>query len=895
MSRISVKNLLPSSGQFNGIYRGVVEINADPDKRGRCKIRIYGLHTQVKTVSATEGIPSANLPWAEPCLPIFEGSISGFGMFSVPVPGAQVYVFFENGNINQPRYFASAPGIPKFKANTKEGFNDPSGNYPLTSLLNESDWNRLARDKYEGTQVEVRKENLVKDIPKGSGDTWDEPEPYYLLNTSKYPHNTVFSTHGGFIFEIDSTPSNERLHIYHPSNSYIEISSTGEMIIRNDSDKYDIVLGDIYEYINGISYRYVSGEEYEIIGSEKKTTIASDETKIVQGKHIAYGVGGQTLASGGAQNISAKSRQNVGVWGNQSFSGKGAVSHSCFGFLSSLTAGFRNSSSYGPAAKNSMGPGQTGGTPTLLGKKPITEALNKTNSALAGVEAAINKAISPILEQMQKFQEAITEKIQEVIGWANGVLQPVTDIVVQIDAIATYVKTEMDAAKQLFDTVTTAPQRLISTIANYANTIMNFPGQVGLNILNQVTGIPANLNLVKSLMNVYSTANEIYTSGMSTAVNFTPTIKTRLEEFLDLKNYAFDYSIYTALGDINLYPRSGLFGIGDFLEGGVAYFGLGGTNINDQYFYTTPTSAYTSMSTVAGSGGLATELNEMNSFVTNTLSAAFVDGNGDFQMNDAIDYVYTQVATTFKNQIWAQATIDDFENGTGLIDYDSWYAVGGIIHTTLCSEAGYLTDNQQEHTQGYLLALPLMDHDLRIILWDYPTSTMKDLYDDATITEEQYRVFQVGGISTDLREILEENPTAMMKDLYDTELITEEEYQSFRLPDEDDITFEDRMAITTAADALTEADSTFNEEMSSTLASQILDAYISTEIETDINIIYTDLDPYITELVRRIKESLKELFAILIEHETDVREIAQYLTVENADWEGKYTDFPVIE
>ena len=117
--------------QFNSFYRGVVEENNDPEKRGRVRVRIWGLHTENKTKTETEGIPTDELPWAEPCIPIFEGGISGFGMFGVPVQGSHVMIFFENGNYFQPRYFASLPSMnPEELPDKRQGFSDPAGQYP---------------------------------------------------------------------------------------------------------------------------------------------------------------------------------------------------------------------------------------------------------------------------------------------------------------------------------------------------------------------------------------------------------------------------------------------------------------------------------------------------------------------------------------------------------------------------------------------------------------------------------------------------------------------------------------------------------------------------------------------------------------------------------------------
>ena len=112
-----IKNPLSDSAvqseKMFGFYRGVVEDNNDPLKAGRVRVRIFGIHTSQLRKTVDEGIPVDELPWSEPCLPIAEGSISGYGMWSVPVQGSHVMIFFEAGNLFQPRYFATMPGIPE--------------------------------------------------------------------------------------------------------------------------------------------------------------------------------------------------------------------------------------------------------------------------------------------------------------------------------------------------------------------------------------------------------------------------------------------------------------------------------------------------------------------------------------------------------------------------------------------------------------------------------------------------------------------------------------------------------------------------------------------------------------------------------------------------------------
>ena len=190
-----------SSTKFDSIYRGVIEDNDDPLKMGRVMVRIFGLHTSTLTKTDIEGIHTSDLPWAEPVLSILEGSISGYGLWSVPLKGSHVMIFFESGNYTQPRYFATVPGIPTVAANTNVGFNDPDGIYPRSDRLNESDFHRLAR----GTKDAVT-------------------SPAY---NAQYPHNIVLATHGGHIIEIDSTPGNERINVQHKCGSYVELDKDG--------------------------------------------------------------------------------------------------------------------------------------------------------------------------------------------------------------------------------------------------------------------------------------------------------------------------------------------------------------------------------------------------------------------------------------------------------------------------------------------------------------------------------------------------------------------------------------------------------------------------------------------------------------------------------------------
>ena len=83
---------------------GVVEDRDDPERIGRCRVRIYGLHTDSK-----ELLPTKDLPWAVPIQPITSAATSGLGTSPLgPVTGTWVVGFFLDGeDMQQPAMFGT--------------------------------------------------------------------------------------------------------------------------------------------------------------------------------------------------------------------------------------------------------------------------------------------------------------------------------------------------------------------------------------------------------------------------------------------------------------------------------------------------------------------------------------------------------------------------------------------------------------------------------------------------------------------------------------------------------------------------------------------------------------------------------------------------------------------
>ena len=125
------------TGLGSNFYTGVVEDRNDPLSVGRVRVRIYGLHTDDKTL-----IASSDLPWSDVLMPTTAPSLSGLGMSPHGlVEGSTVMGFFRDEQDMQDFVvMGSLFGFPTQdyrieskndggnttkERNAKYGFNDP--------------------------------------------------------------------------------------------------------------------------------------------------------------------------------------------------------------------------------------------------------------------------------------------------------------------------------------------------------------------------------------------------------------------------------------------------------------------------------------------------------------------------------------------------------------------------------------------------------------------------------------------------------------------------------------------------------------------------------------------------------------------------------------------------
>ena len=259
-------------------FEAVVENRFDPLKIGRVQVRVLGIHTD-----NLQQLPEQDLHWMQVMMPVTSASNSGVGETSGLVEGSHVIGFFRDADSCQDGIImGSTNGIPQESRNVSKGFSDhrtdlspisvpgvpsalnftdgvgvqiqESTRLAYPTRLDEPDLSRLASGHNTNSDSTLnnkkKSQQLHNNIPMASGGTYSQPIIEYK---SKYPYNIVSTYESGNLVEFDNTPSNERIHLYHRSSSFLEMLPNGSTIYSSAKDTYTLSHGTSYTHVGGSS------------------------------------------------------------------------------------------------------------------------------------------------------------------------------------------------------------------------------------------------------------------------------------------------------------------------------------------------------------------------------------------------------------------------------------------------------------------------------------------------------------------------------------------------------------------------------------------------------------------------------------------------------------------
>jgi len=267
-----------SEKKYYGIYRALVVDNDDPRKLGRLVLQIpevFGTDLVSDWAFPKNGWLGAinkrkDVPERPEDQPVLNPERNGDkGDFLVPDIGDGVWVEFEAGDPCRPVW-------------SGRWWSEPAGGSEVPMLAREIPDESQVPPK--GTDQMVTADGRVLHEPPISFDP-------------TYPRNRVLKTKSGIVIEYDDTPGKERIHIWHPKRTWLEVHPDGTvtehvqvrryLYIEVDRDEHIKgqwnvhVHGDATLHVQGDYIRHIEGNEIIMIDKNKIETVGASFTQQV--------------------------------------------------------------------------------------------------------------------------------------------------------------------------------------------------------------------------------------------------------------------------------------------------------------------------------------------------------------------------------------------------------------------------------------------------------------------------------------------------------------------------------------------------------------------------------------------------------------------------------------
>ena len=144
-----------------------------------------------------------------------------------------------------------------------------------------------------------------------SDNLWTEPES--AANTDyqpTYPYNSVTQTESGHTFEMDDTPTRERIRLNHRSGTFIEMHPDGDEVHKVYGDGYEITIKNRNVIVKGTCNLTVEGNYNIDVLGDMNTQVAGDYNVLVKGRTNVRSH--RDISISGDDDVSISANENFG-------------------------------------------------------------------------------------------------------------------------------------------------------------------------------------------------------------------------------------------------------------------------------------------------------------------------------------------------------------------------------------------------------------------------------------------------------------------------------------------------------------------------------------------------------------------------------------------------------
>jgi hypothetical protein len=149
-------------------------------------------------------------------------------------------------------------------------------------------------------------------IPQPPSDNlWTEPESARNTETEPvYPYNNIQQTESGHSFEMDDTPTRERVRLQHRIGTFLEMHPNGDEVHKVYGTGYEIHLNGKNVLIKGTCNITIEGDANMDVKGDYNLQVAGDYNVLVGGKTNHRSVGDVFLSCD--DDISIAANENFG-------------------------------------------------------------------------------------------------------------------------------------------------------------------------------------------------------------------------------------------------------------------------------------------------------------------------------------------------------------------------------------------------------------------------------------------------------------------------------------------------------------------------------------------------------------------------------------------------------